>query len=114
MAEATREELLAEIVDAARQGLMLGGVQAIKDLGLDIRFDLQNTKAIAFMDQYGLDFVAGINETTREALRALMTESISEGWSYTQAAKAITQMFGEISDWRAELIAITETGNAYS
>jgi hypothetical protein len=114
MTEATREQILEEISDAAAKGLTLGGVQAIKDLGIDLKFDLKNTKAVAFMDQYGLDYVKGIDETTRDGLRDLMTESISEGWSYTDTAKAIAEMFDKFSDWRARLIAITETGHAYS
>lgn len=114
--------LFEKPVDAAVQAaLKSGAAQMIADVGLGISFDLKNPRAVKYLDQYGARLVTNINETTRDYLNTIMTQSASEGWSYKRTAEAIIDRYSEFAigkpqqhiDSRAHLIAVTETGNAY-
>ena len=65
--------------------------------------------------------IAGIDATTLELLRTLIEQAISEEWAYTKLAAAIRRLFKDFGRAvpqrhlrdRAELIAVTEIGQAY-
>jgi hypothetical protein len=115
--------LFEKPIDSAVQAsLASGAVRQIADLGLNISFDLKNPRAVAYLEKYGAAQVTKINETTRDYLHTVLTQAISEGWSYDRTAEAIIQRYKEFQvgsplehiDSRAHLIAVTETGNAYT
>jgi hypothetical protein len=114
--------MFANPIDAAViKALEYGGIAMIADLGMKIRFDLKNPRAVDYLRDYGADLVKSINETTREYLQTLIQQAANEGWSYQRTAEAIIKRFEEFAvgkpqahiDSRAHLIAVTETGNAY-
>jgi hypothetical protein len=86
-----------------------------------ISFSLQNPRTVAWMEAHAAERVTGINETTREQIKKIMTQAAEEGWSYARAARAITAQFAEFSkpvperhvENRAERVAITELAEAY-
>lgn len=109
-------------IDAAvAKALEYGGLAMIAELGMQLKFDLKNPRAVDYLREYGADLVKGINETTRDTLQTLITQAAEEGWSYKRTAEAIIERFEEFGvgrpqdhiDSRAHLIAVTETGNAY-
>ena len=109
-------------IDAAvAKALEYGGLAMIAELGMQMKFDLKNPRAVDYLREYGADLVKGINETTRDTLQTLITQAAEEGWSYKRTAEAIIERFEEFGvgkpqahiDSRAHLIAVTETGNAY-
>ena len=109
-------------IDAAvAKALEYGGLAMIAELGMNVKFDLKNPRAVDYLREYGADLVKGINETTRDTLQTLITQAAEEGWSYKRTAEAIIERFEEFgvgkpqahNDSRAHLIAVTETGNAY-
>lgn len=109
-------------IDAAvAKALEYGGLAMIAELGMQMKFDLKNPRAVDYLREYGADLVKGINETTRDMLQTLITQAAEEGWSYKRTAEAIIERFEEFGvgkpqahiDSRAHLIAVTETGNAY-
>jgi len=113
--------LFEKPIDAAVQtALVQGAGNIIADVGMNIRFDLKNPRAVKYLDQYGAQQVTKINETTRDYLNTIMTQSANEGWSYKRTAEAIIERYQEFQigkpqahiDSRAHLIAVTETGNA--
>jgi hypothetical protein len=126
--EAVRAAITAGIKNAAAEsGLPAGMTEAglIEDviaILLGIRFDLKNPRAVAYIDQVGANLVANIDETTREYIRTLISQGVSEGWSYDTMAKKITARYKEFAvgrpqlhiDSRAHGIAVTEIGQAYS
>lgn len=65
--------------------------------------------------------IAGIDETTLNLLRPLIEQAIAENWTYTKLAKEIRKLFKDFGRAvpqrhlrdRAELIAVTEIGQAY-
>jgi len=114
--------LFEKPIDAAVQAaLKSGAAQMIADVDMGLSFDLKNPRAVKYLDQYAAKQVTNINETTRDYLNTIMTESANEGWSYSKTAEAIIERFKEFQigkpqehiDSRAHLIAVTETGNAY-
>ncbi len=66
--------------------------------------------------------MAGIDDTTRQYIKTIITEGVDKGWSYNQMAKAISDRYAEFRVGRpqahiasrAHMIAVTERGNAYS
>lgn len=116
-------KLFSAPLDAAvLRALKAGGAAQIADLGMDIKFDLQNPRAVKYLKDYGAKLVAGINEETQRQLQALLAQAADEGWSYDRTAKAITDKFDGFADGRpqdhidsrAHGIAVTELGNAYA
>lgn len=87
-----------------------------------IRFDLKNPRAVAYLEAHGAELVRGIDETTRDYIRTVITEGAAKGWSYDRMARAITARYSEFAvgrpqlhiDSRAHMIAVTEVGNAYA
>lgn len=113
--------LFEKPIDAAVQtALWQGAASMIADVGMSIRFDLKNPRAVKYLEQYGAQQVTKINDTTRDYLNTLLTQAANEGWSYDRTAEAITERYSEFAigkpqahiDSRAHLIAVTETGNA--
>lgn len=113
--------LFEKPIDAAVQtALWQGAASMIADVGMSIRFDLKNPRAVKYLDQYGAQQVTKINDTTRDFLQTILKQSADEGWSYDRTAEAISERYQEFSigkpqahiDSRAHLIAVTETGNA--
>lgn len=108
------------IQTAAESALTQGAKDVIADLGLGISFDLKNSRAVTYLEQYGARQVANINETTRDYIQTIMVQAANEGWSYERTAEALTDRFAEFAvgkpqahiDSRAHLIAVTEAGNA--
>lgn len=115
-------KLFATPIDAAvARALEYGGIGMLGELGIKIRFDLKNPRAVDYLKNYGAKLVKGIDETTRSMLQTLIAKSTEEGWSYKRTAEAIIERFEEFGvgrpqahiDSRAHLIAVTEAGNAY-
>lgn len=116
-------KLFSAPLDAAvTQALKTGSMAQIADLGIGIKFDLQNPRAVKYLQDYGAQQVAGINEKTQSELRTLLAQAADEGWSYDKTAQAITDKFDGFADGRpqdhidsrAHGIAVTEIGNAYA
>lgn len=89
--------------------------------GVDVSFSLENPRAVAYLRDHGAELVAGIEQTTRDEIRTILTQAADEGWSHDKAARAIGQRFTEFRVGRpqehvrsrAHLVAMTELGNAY-
>lgn len=103
------------------RAMTAGARSAATDLQVRLSFDLADERAIAWLESAAADRVAGINAETRSQIRTILTAASDEGWSYGRAAKAVEQRFaafrtvapqGHIRS-RAELVAVTEVGDAY-
>lgn len=123
VARNTLAVMLAPLVDMNEIGLLLGAGALAASLGIDLEkaFSLKNPRAVAYLEQHGAALVTKINEETRSQMKTLVTQAVDEGWSYTRTAKAIREKFDgfaglkpqrHIRD-RAELVAVTEAGQAY-
>ena len=105
-------QMQAAIESAVGTALEAGAAMQATELRIALRFDLENARAIAYLDGYAAAQVTAINETTRDLLRTLIASNTD--LSYTDLAKKITEAFQEFTPRRARLIAVTEVGNAYT
>lgn len=117
----TYDLFLDPLAATAIAGLEAGAASVIADLELGIAFDLANPRAVQYIQQHGAANVRGINQTTRDELRTILTQAVDEGWSYQETARVIKRRYAQFAGSapqqhlrsRAELIAVTEAGEAY-
>jgi len=77
---------------------------------LDIEFDqIVKPELTQWIEQYGLDRVTGITDTTKEALRQSLSEGIQTGESLVSLRDRVSTVFSEAKNTRATLIAQNET-----
>lgn len=82
-------------------------------LGYGWPFDLRNAGVQEVLDQLVVR-VQGVAETTREEIRMLVGRQAEEGWSVDRLAAALREKRDLQTKGRAEMIAVTETANAYT
>ena len=121
---AETNETLAEAFGVhAGEAMALGGAAAITELQLSVefRFDLENPRAVRYLEQAGARMVTAVSETTKGRIRRVILEAFEDEVSWKELAKRIRTGFRNmgarkpqkhIRD-RAELIAVTELGNAF-
>jgi hypothetical protein len=103
----------------AEDALMAGAAATEASLGLETSFNLSNPLAVRYLDKYAADLVSNIDETTRDTLNRLITGGVQEGLSYQKIAATLRDQFDNWSEPqafiqdRAEMVAVTEIGNAY-
>ncbi len=93
--------------------LRAGSLAALGTFALDLSFDLENPRAVAYARAHAAELIKGINETTREGLRRIIVAGLDEGASYGQIGKTISSLFDGFSAKRAQTIAVYEVGEAY-
>ena len=121
VAQRTAQLFLRPIQRAVQLSLSSAAEELITDLDVDYTFDLDNPRAVAYIEEHGADLVSGINETTRDYIRTIIRNGTDEGWSYNRMAQAISDRFVDFAvgrpqehiESRAHLIAIQEVGEAY-
>lgn len=85
------------------------GTQALFELGLDARFNMQNPLVVDHMRKVTGERIPGINETTRKRIQAELIEGMQAGEGYQDLAKRLSTEFDFLDRVRAERIARTET-----
>ena len=109
----THEAAFAELLAAAYKR---GEADGEKELREDVQPPLTRD-----MRRRAAERIAGIDDTTLGLLRTLIEQAIGEEWAYTKLASAIRTLFRDFGRAvpqrhlrdRAELIAVTEIGQAY-
>lgn len=113
--------LVSTLNGAELEGMELAHENAIAGMGVDIAFDTKHPVAVDYFDTHGLKRVKSIDDTTKKILHTLIRDGIAKGTPYNQVAKQIAAKYagfaapsplGHIRS-RAELIAVTEMGDAY-
>lgn len=102
-----------ELLDTAYK---VGGDDGDKELREDVQPPLTRD-----MRRRAAERIAGIDATTLELLQTLIEQAIGENWAYTKLAREIRKLFKDFGRAvpqrhlrdRAELIAVTEIGQAY-
>ncbi len=91
----------------------LGFTSAADDIGVALTFDIQNPAVLEWAQTRSTNLVAGLNDTTLDRLRTVIRDGVENGDSWSTVSRNISERFGEFSGERADLIAITEIGEAY-
>jgi hypothetical protein len=114
----TTPPLQQAVKEIEAEALVKGAAQLRAQMKFDKKttFSLTNPRAVAWMRKNGgsVDYIRGIQDTTKESLKGLISQGLDNGWSYNQTAKEIRKLFdGPITTKRAQLIAVTESARAY-
>jgi hypothetical protein len=108
--DAIVEELISKVI---AQALEAGAEAAISAADVSVSFDMTSPAAVEFLSKRGAELVTGISDTSRAALRDLITAAVKDGKSYDALATSIGEMFDSFADYRSRMIAVTEIGNAF-
>ncbi|MEW6223183.1 MAG: phage minor head protein [Chloroflexota bacterium] len=101
---------------------MLDGARAaIAELRIRDAFELSNPRAVAWLETHPALRVAGINDATRDEIGRIISEGAAAGRSYSAIAREIRAAYRAFAVGsplehirsRAELVAVTEIGDAY-
>jgi len=111
-------DILQSSIEAA---VLKGGKALIRDFKASVNFSLTNPRAIAYTQNYAATAITGIDSTTKDDIRRIVLAGISDGASYSEVASNIKARYTQYAVGvpqrhirsRAELIAVTEIGNAY-
>jgi HK97 family phage portal protein len=83
-------------------------------IDLTLRFDQTNPFVDHWIKNEAAQHVAGINQTTRDQLRAALLEGIRKGEGIPDLSQRIADVFKNARNYRTDMIARTETAQAYS
>lgn len=116
--EATWGEAMASVLSEI---VMVAARAALDDLKLTTAFSLPTQRIEDEIRQHAATLVRGLNDTTRAELKNLLAKAVEYNYSYAETAKLLRQRFAEFGTLvplhhirdRAELIAVTEVGQAY-
>jgi SPP1 gp7 family putative phage head morphogenesis protein len=109
---------LVDKLDATiRLALLTGAKEVMLQIrpSATIQFSLENARALAWLKDNAFSTMkAGLDATTEAALRTILEDGLAQGLSYSKIASLIRAKFTDMSRSRAQLIAVTEIGNAFS
>lgn len=117
----TSSDMQDAIETAVKSGVLLGGKSLIAEFRASVNFSLTNPRAVAYTEQHAAEAIAGIDDTSKADIRRLVVLAVEHGTSYAELARQIKTRYAQFAGTapqrhirsRAELVAITETGNAY-
>jgi SPP1 gp7 family putative phage head morphogenesis protein len=90
------------------------GTIQLKDIGSDKRISSTDKAAAAWLQQQGAQLVTGVTETVRNELRDFMAREVKKGTTPTELALKIRTEFSQWPEWKASMIARTETSEAFN
>lgn len=101
--------------------VMTAARAAITDLKITTGFDIPTQRIEDEIRRHAAELVKGLNDTTRADLKRILERAVADQLSYTETAKLLRNRFSEFGTLvplhhirdRAELIAVTEVGQAY-
>lgn len=104
-----RVEIESELKAIAQDGGKLGLEQVGADI--DAMLDQVNERAVKWAEEHSGELVKGLDETTRDLVRTLVSEAVDKGWSNDELADELegSEAFSEA---RSDRIARTETAFA--
>jgi len=112
----TNAELHSTLAKVEADGLIKGASTTIADVGTaNIAFDLSNPRAVAWFSEHAgsVKYIKGIQTTTQNQIKTILTHSIDTGQSYNKTAKIISEKFTGFSRQRAQTIAVHESAQAF-
>lgn len=91
------------------------GIQAAQlQISLSLSTDVSSQIVQDYLNTTAARNVKGINQTTRDKLRATLKQGISNGEGVAKLKVRVAETFTDAKGYRSQLIARTETAQAYS
>jgi len=94
--------------------LNAGAEAAQLQIGISLTFDQTNPAVQTYVNTQALQHAQGINTTTREAIKTQLSEGLKAGEGIPELSQRIEQVFIEAKGYRAQLIARSETAQAFA
>lgn len=111
--ERLRAERLTSVVEPVfERRIKAWAKKVLGQLGADARFDLLNPLIPEYLEDLSGKKINGVNDTTRDALRAELTEGVRAGEDVRALSKRVRSVFDVTDQSRAEMIARTEVVGA--
>jgi hypothetical protein len=112
---------LLAVLDSLYDDAIEEAYKSANAVGVGVSLDLHNPRLAEFRASLA-ERVTGINQTTRDALQAVISEGMARGYSTKQMAEGvpadgyggISGVFAEARGYRAQLIARTEASMTYN
>jgi hypothetical protein len=113
--------MAAAATTAARASQRAASKTVLADLGISFAVPL-DPAAASFLARQSAQLVTRIDAETRRQVRTILTNSATNGWSWGKTARELAARFSAFSARapgpkalrnRAQLIAVTEVGNAF-
>lgn len=103
------DRLTSELDPLWKEKVKEWGDDALKDLGVEISFDLLNPLVTAYLEKFAADHITGkVNETTKQAIRDTLSEGVAAGEDIRNLSKRVTEVFDAARGARSIMIARTE------
>ncbi len=106
------------LFNATKDGMSIvmeqSGKDALAEVGIDQGFDLQNPRALDFLNQHALENSSSYSDTMKEDIALEVQNGVEQGQSVDGIATTLGTFFNDQSDYRAERLARTETIDAYA
>jgi HK97 family phage portal protein len=103
-----------EITDTHKTSLERAATQQLLRLASEVTFDLENPRAIDYIQTRGLFAVKSIDGTVKEKAKEIISRGVAEGLGPDETAKLLTQFYTENANVMATRLARTELVSAYS
>jgi SPP1 gp7 family putative phage head morphogenesis protein len=110
--ERVLRESVAKWVNAFTPLIKMVFMDTVEQVAADfgISFNLKNPFVDTFINNYTPQFADGVISTTRnEIVINMLRKAQEEGWSIVELSKSIKDKYAGWDDWRATMIARTET-----
>jgi broad specificity phosphatase PhoE len=104
-----QKEFKEAIEEAGKAGILIGAREGATLVPREQKKLAE--KASEYAEKQSAELVTGIDDTTRKRLKTILKNAFDEGYSGDELEQRISDA-GVFSDWRARMIARTETGNA--
>jgi HK97 family phage portal protein len=108
----TRTEWEALMFDLMTKAIQAGWALTEFEIDSAVAFDIFQPAALDFAKTQSALKIKGIQATTIESVREILSKAVENGLSITDTAKALRKAYSDFSPLRAEIIARTETSSA--
>lgn len=116
-------DLMPAIENLVKATYVASALGLLRKHKVDFQFDLKNPRAVAYFKSYGVDLLKELNGTTKASIKSIIEQGLENGHSYDRIAQTIKAKFDSYAELpkrapshirsRAQLVAVTELGNAY-
>ena len=107
------EQLSETIRPSVQVAIDRGGIAGMDKLPGVAPFDVESLEVQQFIDEYTVRLAQAVNGTTELALRQIMVDGLEQDRSVREISNTIIELDNEVSGFRAERIARTESTRAF-
>lgn len=108
-------DMIDKIIVVAGSTMNMGAkyrIQKSRLAQIGISFDLDHPLAVEYLKSSRPLVLAKMKQTTKDHIKPILQQAVSEGWSPQETARQISENFA-FSKTRSQMIASNEVGHAY-